>query len=503
MKIRQISLTLMAAWTASAHAQSAPTQPTPTQPSPTQPATEPPAQPAPASSEPPSKPDPNAPPASTPSASPTPPPAVPGAGDHAEPKKPAESPPASAPAGHTTPAGESPIVEAVIYFKDGRRLTGYLVSQDEKQTVVRIEGIDTRIEAPLIERVEILPPVEERYKKLREAIQDDDVDRRLLLVEWLINRRQYDLATTEITGVLKVAPENAAAKKLKLQLEQQKAVDNAAAELKAKGIKAPKGSDGGELGKRPAFPMIEPEDVNLIRVFQVNLNDPPKMSVPREVVDELIKKFADRPEIPASEEGRQALYRKRPNQLLRLLFELKARELYPMVKVQEDPASMKLFRDNVWGGWVKNACASTRCHGGEEAGRLWLSNTRSNADRTIYTNYLILHRFKLSDGTPLIDYDKPADSPLLQMAMEPNASRRPHPRVEAVVRSGQEPFKPVFDSPLDRRFQETVEWIKAMYVPEGKDYPVKYTAPVPGGAKKSTGPSAPATPADRKSDPGR
>jgi len=416
---------------------------------------------------------------------------------------PSDSPPSPAPAGHTTPTGEVPQVEAVIYFNDGRRLTGFLVSQDEKQTVVRIEGIDTKIDAPLIERVEILPPVEERYKKLREAIQDDDVERRLLLVEWLVNRRQYELARTEIEGVLKVAPESSQAKKLKLLLEQQQAVDRAAAELKAKGIKAPKGTSNGDPGRRAAFPMIEPEDVNLIRVFQVNLNDPPKMSIGREVVDELIKKYADRPEIPASEEGRQALYRKRPNQILRLLFELKARELYPMVKVQEDPASMKLFRDNVWGGWVKNACASTRCHGGEEAGKLYLANAKSNADRTIYTNYLILHRFKLPDGTPLIDFDKPADSPLLQMAMDRNASRRPHPRVEAVVRSGQEPYKPVFDSPLDRRFQETVEWIKAMYVPEGKDYPVKYSAPVPSGAQKNTGTPTPTTPADRKSDPGR
>lgn len=492
MKLRPIGVSVMAAWAASVLAQPAPTEPAP------QPPVQPETAPAPVV---PPKPDPKAEPVTEPAAAPAPG-SAPTTNDGGDPKKSAEPPPA-APAGHTTPTGESPIVEAVIYFKDGRRLTGYLVSQDEKQTVVRIEGIDTKIEAPLIERVEILPPVEERYKKLREAIQDDDVERRLLLVEWLINRRQYELATTEITGVLKVAPENSQAKKMKLLLEQQQAVDRAAAELKAKGIKAPKGTEGGEPGKRAAFPLLETEDVNLIRVFQVNLNDPPKMSVPREVVDDLIKKYADRPEIPASEEGRQALYRKRPNQLLRLLFELKARELYPMVKVQEDPASMKLFRDNVWGGWVKNACASTRCHGGEEAGKLWLSNTKSNADRTIYTNYLILHRFKLPDGTPLIDYDKPADSPLLQLAMERNASRRPHPRVEAVVRSGQEPFKPVFDSPLDRRFQETVEWIKAMYVPEGKDYPVKYVAPVPGDSKKTSGPTSPAAPADRKSDPGR
>lgn len=412
------------------------------------------------------------------------------------------TPPAAAPSGQTAPAGEDSIVEAVVYFKDGRQLTGFLVSRDDKKTVLRIEGINTTLEEELIEKVDVLPPILERYQKLRAAIQDDDIERRLLLVEWLVNRRQYEIATGEIEGILKIAPENTQAKKLKVMLEQQIAVDKAAAELKAKGIKPPKGDGTTESGRKPAFSLIEPEDVNLIRVFQVNLNDPPKMSVPREVVEEIIKKYADRPEIPASEDGRQALYRKRPNQILRLLFELKARELYGMVKVQEDPASMKLFRDNVWGGWVKNACSSTRCHGGEEAGRLWLSNTKANSDRTIYTNYLIMHRFKLPDGTPLIDFEKPAESPLLQMALERNASRRPHPRVEAVVRTGQEPFKPVFDSPLDRRFQETVEWIKSMYVPEGRDYPVKYTAPVPSGAQKAT-PATPATPADRKNDPGR
>lgn len=428
-----------------------------------------------------------------PAGSPTTPPA-------AQPAQPSPSPDTpAAPAGQTAPTGEDPLVEAIVYFKDGRQLNGFLVSRDNKKTVLRIQGVDTNLDEELIEKVDVLPPVVERYQKLRADIQDDDIERRLLLVEWLINRRQYDIATTEITGVLKVAPENTQAKKLKVLLEQQIAVDKAAADLRAKGIKPPKGDGTADAGHKSSFPLIETDDVNLIRVFQVNLNDPPKMSVPREVVDEIIKKYADRPEIPASEDGRQALYRKRPNQLLRLLFELKARELYGLVKVQEDPASMKLFRENVWGGWVKNACATSRCHGGEEAGRLWLSNTKANSDRTVYTNYLILHRFKLPDGTPLIDFEKPAESPLLQMALDRNASRRPHPRVEAVVRTGQEPFKPVFESPLDRRFQETVEWMKAMYVPEGRDYPVKYTAPVPAGAQKPT----PAVPADRKNDPGR
>jgi hypothetical protein len=420
--------------------------------------------------------------------------------DEATPEAPQPDPGSIDPnAGRPAPRIVEPVeggenVEASVYLKDGRRMTGFLVSRTEKETILKIEGVNSPIDEALIDRVEIMPPVVERYKVLRAAIPDDDADRLVLLARWLLARKQYDLALAELKPVIEKRPELSEARQLRTLIEQQKIVDEASAAARAKRGNVPVGTPGANEGK-PEFPTLSSDDINLMRVFQSDLDDPPKMVVPRELIDEIIRQHATSPLVPSTQEGREALYRKRPAQILRLLFELKARDLYGMVRVLDDPASMKRFRDDVWRGWVMNSCASNRCHGGQEAGRLWLLNARTNAEPTVYTNLMILHQFKLPDGTPLINYDKPAESPLLQMALRSEESKRPHPRVDSLTKGGER-YRHIFSSPQDRKFQDTVEWIKSMYVPQGRDYPIKYTPPVPASAR-------PVNTDRKKSDPGR
>ncbi len=420
------------------------------------------------------------------------PPAVPAAAKPAEESKP-EEPPAKPGPKDTNPDVGTPapqivqpvdggeLIEAVVYLKDGRRLAGFLHSRDEKETVLRIEGVKSPVAESLIERVEILQSVAERYRLLREAIGNDDVDRLVLLCQWLLARKQYDLALKELEPIVKKHPESVEAKRLKTQVEQQLVVDQASAEARLRRGEVPVGTPGASGSGKPSFPTLLADDINLMRVFQVDLDNPPKMVIPREMINEMIRKYADRPQIPSTEEGREAMYRQRSGQILRTAFELKARELYGMARVLEDPKPIKVFREDVWRGWVLNSCATSRCHGGEEAGRLWLLNAKTNAEATVFTNLMILHKFKLADGTPLINYEKPAESPLLQLALRPEASKMAHPRVDPVGRA--EKFRPVFASAEERRFQETVEWIKSMYVPQGREYPIKYDPPVPAGAK--------------------
>lgn len=157
------------------------------------------------------------------------------------------------------------------------------------------------------------------------------------------------------------------------------------------------------------------------------------------------------------------------------MFRLKAREFYNRVRVEGEPKAFGAFRDNVHRAWLVNTCASTACHGGQQAGRLWLANTSVNAERTIYTNFLILERYRLSDGTPLIDYEAPAKSPLLHLALPREESLYPHPLV-ATTRSAA--WRPVIGSVDDLRFREALAWINAMYRPR-PDYPVTYQPPEP------------------------
>ena len=68
---------------------------------------------------------------------------------------------------------------------------------------------------------------------------------------------------------------------------------------------------------------------------------------------------------------------KKPGEILRWFFDLRARELYGSIEVLENPRSMRLFRDEVNRAWLTNNCATSKCHGGENAGRLWLTGRRA------------------------------------------------------------------------------------------------------------------------------
>jgi len=371
------------------------------------------------------------------------------------------------------PSGEVAPERVVVLCTDGRRVEGRLVRQDPAEVVVTVAGIETIFNMADVLRVDPLPPVEERYKTLRAAIDDDDVEQLLLLIDWLRDREAFELALRELAQVRAIDPGNPDAARLQLQVEGMLALRVAAMERTGSA-----GDSGGPREPRPAvrrldFPVLTPDQINLLKVYEVDLSDPPRMSVDQETIRSLIEAYTGDELIPQSREGRAALERRPPGQILELMFRLKARAFYTHVRVEGEPKSFRLFRDQVHRAWLVNSCAASACHGGQQSGDLWLCNTSQNAEKTIYTNFLILERYRLADGTPLIDYEEPARSPLLQMALPREDSLYPHP---LVATSRTEAWRPVIGSVDDRRFVEALEWINAMYRPR-PDYPVSYAPP--------------------------
>ena len=139
----------------------------------------------------------------------------------------------------------------------------------------------------------------------------------------------------------------------------------------------------------------------------------------------------------------------------------------------------------------------------------------------MYTNFYILSKFQLAGGTPLINWEEPEKSPLLQLGLPRGKSRRPHPEVPHRV-SGHDMFKATFQTTEDPQFKQAVEWIKSLYRPR-PEYPIAYVpfrpleAPAipgtggtpaiagkpglstPGGAPTTD--SLPATPVEPKAEP--
>lgn len=359
---------------------------------------------------------------------------------------------------------------------DGARIIGELVRETESEIVIEINGVEATVAVGRIARIERLPSVEEQYRANRRLIGDHDVGQLLNLVDWLVAHERYAIALRELDGILERSPGNRAASDARLavltrmRLLQQKAPEGAG---------APNGRPEND------FPLLTEEQVNLLKVYEVDLTDPPRMLIEPQTVQDLIAAFADDPRIPQTPEGREALASRSEAELLALMFELQARDFYGRVRVLDLPVAFKRFREDVHGRWLLNRCASPRCHGGAGAGRLRLANPprRANRDEVMLTNFLILERFRTTDGKPLIDYDRPDRSPLLHLAIQRDNSLSPHPAV-AGPRGLGDLWRPQFRTERDPGALATQDWIRSMYLPR-PDYPIEFAPPQADSAPAS------------------
>ena len=380
---------------------------------------------------------------------------------------------------------EARLVEARLTLRTGRAIEGLLVKRQGRVVTLRSQGQDAEFDLADAVEFEELGSVVESFEQLRASTPDDDIPGRIQLVRWLRDRGVYFTALDEAIRIVEAEPYNPDAQEMKRWLESQTKLRIASAVSAAdRDDEAPKQEPDEIRRKIDAFPVLTNEEINLIRVYEVDFADPPKLNIPRDTVERLLEQYGDQTVMPQTPEGRRALLRRDPLTVLDLMFRVQARPLYGEVEVLEDPRAMRLWRKQIHGTWFAGStgsCASANCHGGQEAGRLYLNNKRANTDATVYTNFYIADQFRLRDGTPLINYEEPAESPLLQMALPRERSRRPHPQVSRG--EGRRGWRPYFRDENDLRFRRAVEWIKSMYEPH-PEYPIAYEAPVSRSATR-------------------
>ncbi len=354
-----------------------------------------------------------------------------------------------------------------ITFADGRMIEGALLAQDGAVVQVKVGGATVKVELASGDTIEALETPADRYRSLRAMIPDDDVDRLLALTAWLQRQGMYEQALVEVLHILRVDPTNAEALRQKRVLEPLIEVRS----RKGEAVEEEVAPTSGPTATRPGpgeFTLLTSEQINLIKLYEVDLKAPPRLLVKRETIDKLLVRYADNPAIPSSREGRDSFRKLPPAQILDTMFRVQARDLYPEVEVLDNPRSMEYFRDRMHATWIINVMATTRCHGGSESGRLKLFNRRPASEESFYTNFLILDRFVTQDGQRLINYEQPERSLLLQYGLNRSDASSPHPIVEG--------WQPAFLTRESRRFKQGVEWIRMLYRPR-PEYPVKYTPP--------------------------
>jgi hypothetical protein len=391
-------------------------------------------------------------------------------------------PPSAAPASASAPASTEPRTATVV-LQDGQVLTGELLREDTDGIVLVINGIRTTIERRLIRESYIQPPVEERYRQVRDAIADDDADRLVQLAEWLISKGRPDLALPDLDLALHADPFHPRARELRLlaveadrlnrSLRPDAGVDpNTNQTDAASPGNTPQGGPGPAAAHQldPSFPLISSDDVNMVRVYEIDFDNPPKLAIDRTTMEAVLEQFAGDPLLPATAAGKEALLTGPALDQLKLLFQLRAREYYGEVRVLTEPPALRQFRDDVHRAWLSRGCATDRCHGGSAAGRLRLARSAAPDARVYLTNMLILERYRSLDGQPIINFDAPEASLLLQAGLPRRSADAPHPDVDG--------WRPVFRGLEDGRFQAAAAWIRAMYVPR-PNYGVDYTPPTP------------------------
>lgn len=374
------------------------------------------------------------------------------------------APPVTPPVAPPSPAptidvpGEFP--EATLVLLDGRTFTGLLISRDEQKYVIRIAGIDTTFAASKVDRCQVLEPVLERYKRLRAAIDDNDADQLMQLADFLMARDRLGEALAEMQALAARQPGNPDVRAKLVRIEQL--VDLRASQNETPGT-APAAVEPVDTTKHPV-PLLTPEQVNLLKVFEIDLDRDPGVLVPRQVAEAVFTKFAGDPLVPPTKEARDALLREGSGKMLELMFRLRAREFYTQVKVLQTPEPLKRFREDVQQTLLLSGCATSGCHGGVSAGRFIVATQRPMSEQTSLTNFYIVSRFKLASGKGLIDFENPTRSALIQLGLPRDQSTTPHPPVPN-PETGADQWRPAIRSKTDPRLKQLTGWISSLFQP--------------------------------------
>lgn len=371
---------------------------------------------------------------------------------------------------HLLDASEHPA--CVVHLTSGERREGVLIEDEFDHVTLEIEGIRSRFPREVVEHVSPAPTFEERYQRYKESIEGRQPSRHLALCQWLVDERQYALAQKELAE-LQTYADGPTVRRLINLVDAQLSLER---EAEQRQIDAPprttnQEQEAGPVDLADLLPdeLITAEGANLIRVYEIDFENPPRVSVSPEARRKLIEQYATHALMPASQSERNALFRSPAIDVVRLMFDMRARDLYADIEVESEPRALNLFRQRVHNAWLMNHCASTQCHGGLKGGRLFLHRRNHRNERVWLTNLLILERLEIDPAWPLINYEQPTDSLLLQHALPTELARVPHPPVEG--------WKPVLTPQTRGLMEDAIEWIESMMQPR-PSYPVDYEPPV-------------------------
>ena len=358
----------------------------------------------------------------------------------------------------------------IIQLRDGRQLEG-LIRRDDCDTVeIVMHGVPLEVSRHTVARVWLEEPIEVRYARLKQSMPVERAGAHLALCQWLMEEKAWDLAIEELQAHVAMHRSVEAQRMLRLANSHHK--------LHQDTLRKPKNTPDASTPTRPSGPApVDDAAVNLVRVYEIDLNQPPNIEISPETRASFLEAYKTSSLLP---DDRTQLMEGDPLDVLRLMFAHRAREFYGQVRVIDEPIALRRFRQSVHDQWLVPGCASTDCHGGPDGGRFRLLTSRKMNDRIRTSNLLILDELVI-DGRPLVNWQTPEKSLLIQHALPLDQASDPHPAVDG--------WKPQLGSTARQTQKMTEKWITSMLREPRPDYPV--SAPEFAPTSSPTGPRLP------------
>jgi hypothetical protein len=312
----------------------------------------------------------------------------------------------------------------VVLTSDGRSLEGEIVEEAD-QVVVIIRGIETTLPREKVLSIDYTS-FEERFEQRIASLGPQDVDGRLDLAREALGRGDFDLAMKAAQAARDIDVLNREARDLENAITAQMRLQSSAEALP---LTRPE--------RRPTPPRVGPVLLGMDQIYAMRLAeltaDDSRSRI--QFRDNVRQRFLeDKPMISFRR------FSTRPVVLQALdIRESGSSELKQDVLIINDPESLAGFFRHVHVPIVQG-CATSRCHGGPDAGRLRLVSPAQSTEAA-YTNLYLLMKYvtevELDDNRPfgggsnrLIDRGHGATSLLAQYMLPRERASKPHPPVE-------------------------------------------------------------------------
>ncbi len=361
---------------------------------------------------------------------------------------------------------------AVLWLRDRTDpIKGELVAETPETVTIKIAGIATPIDRDRIDRIDYELSVPDQYAQKRSRIDDSNHEARYELIYWLYSHASpstYRLAQGELKKLLADDPDHTRAKLL-LDLTEQKlrAIAEASPDQRDAGDAATDGGPTPTGAGRDAPPTLTEKQRDLIKVYEVEPGDRPRVVIPDDIVNEFLEKYRTDPAVAdyVGREGERRFKRLAGYEQLNVLFDARAREYYDDVVIRDEPRPLTELRQQFGPTLISRYCGS--CHGGGTIEGPYIFTRRPNSEEIAYTNFFILNEIQ-GGQRHMIDRTIPKESLLLQYALPRADATYLHPEVDGM--------QPYFTGYNDPRYDRAVQWIQAL-LPSNTSYPIDYRPP--------------------------